>query len=64
MTHRSFRGSHRRLRHRYNPSGYFYESIRQTLEVRGTSLKVEYQGQIRIYDSRKPIRIKERTEGF
>ena len=42
----------------------FNELIRQTSEVRGTSLKIEYRGQSRGYDSPKSVRIKGRTQGF
>ena len=59
-----FRGSPRWSKHRFNPSGYFYEFIRQPSEVRGTSLKVECRGPSRGYDSTKPLRMKGRTQGF
>src|SRR4051812_26390200 len=53
MTRRSFRGSHRRWRYRYHPSGHLTNLYKKTTEVRGTSLKLEYRGQRRGYDSAK-----------
>src|ERR1043165_9196161 len=42
----------------------FNESIRQTSDVRGTSLKFKYRGPSRGYDLAKLVRIKGRTRGF